>query len=157
MCRVTLVHTQEHRIRTSSLEGRLGIPSIQETIDDLRMRWIGHVARMPVERLPRRFLTSWVRHPWWQGGQQMLTAWCFKDTIQWAGPDPEEWIEFAQDRSAWRSQCVGIEPKLGNHRRPNPPTATGNPFNQESKSGDWDQKILIPAFGPFVVFGIKLT
>jgi hypothetical protein len=122
MCRVTLVHTQEHRIRTSSLEDRLGIPSIQETIDDLRMRWIGHVARMPVERLPRRFLTSWVRHPRRQGGQQMSTAWCFKDTIRRAGLDPEEWIEFAQDRSAWRSRCIGIEPKLSNHRRPNPPS-----------------------------------
>ena len=119
MCRITLEHTKEHRIRTTTLEKRLGIRDIQATIDDLRMRWLGHVARMPLMRLPRRFLTSWVKQPRQQGGQRMSTAQCIKDTIRRAGLDPEDWIGHAQDREAWRLLCQHVEPKARQaHARP---------------------------------------
>ena len=48
------------RISTASLEDKIGISSISRIIDDLCLRWAGHVARMDEARLPRGFLTSWV-------------------------------------------------------------------------------------------------
>ena len=44
MYRITLEHTQKHRISTASLEGKLGISGIAGMIDDLCLRWAGHVA-----------------------------------------------------------------------------------------------------------------
>ena len=38
----------------------LASQNIQRYLDSKLLRWAGHVARMPKERLPRKFLTSWI-------------------------------------------------------------------------------------------------
>ena len=111
MNRVTLHHTQLHHIRTTTLEGKLGISSIQATIDNLRMRWAGHVARMPETRLPRRFLTSWVRAKRRPGRPNFSTVQCISDTIQRAGIDISKWVDYAGDREAWRAITAAVKPK----------------------------------------------
>ena len=100
-----------HHIRTATLEGKLGIRSIQATIDNLRMRWAGHVARMPETRLPRRFLTSWVRAKRRPGRPNFSTVQCISDTIQRAGIDISKWVEYAGDREAWRAIAAAVKPK----------------------------------------------
>ena len=37
--------------------------SLDQLVAARKLRWAGHVARMGHERLPRRFLTSWIRNP----------------------------------------------------------------------------------------------
>ena len=112
MHRITLHHTQEHRIRATALEEKLGIRGIQATMDDLRMRWAGHIARMPENRLPRRFLTSWVRAKRRAGRPYMSTAQCISDTIRRAGVSTQTWVEYASDREAWKIAAATVKPKL---------------------------------------------
>ena len=64
-------HVQEYRITAQALEQRLGISSFETYLVRRRLRWLGHVRRMPWHRLPRKLLTSWVAEPRVLGGQQM--------------------------------------------------------------------------------------
>ena len=80
-----------------------------EALDQLvaarKLRWAGHVARMGHERLPRRFLTSWIRNPRPHGRPQFTYGHSLNKTLEWAGisTDFAVWSELAQDRPAWRA------------------------------------------------------
>ena len=65
ICRVNLQHVRLHRISTAELLVRTGLNSIDVYITRRQLRWLGHVSRMPSDRLPRKMLTCWVneRHP----------------------------------------------------------------------------------------------
>ena len=54
-----------------ALEQRLGISSFETYLVRRRLRWLGHVRRMPWHRLPRKLLTSWVSSPRMACGQEM--------------------------------------------------------------------------------------
>ena len=116
MHRLTLHETEEYRITTASLEKKLGIRTISAVIDDRRMRWAGHVARMDENRLPRKFLTSWVRAKRRTGRPYLSTAHSIKDVIQRAGVDTEDWIVAASDRAAWADLSSAVMPKLKRKR-----------------------------------------
>ena len=62
MCRVTRKHMMDHHISTCELSQRLGLDSIDMYIARRQLRWLGHVARMDYDRLPRRMLSAWVPH-----------------------------------------------------------------------------------------------
>ena len=51
---------QEYRITAHALEDRLGVQSLGTYLVRRRLRWLGHVRRMPWNRLPRKLLTAWV-------------------------------------------------------------------------------------------------
>ena len=61
MCRVNRLHTREYRISNFDLMNRLSLKSIDTYICRQKLHWAGHVIRMPWIRLPRKFLSSWVR------------------------------------------------------------------------------------------------
>ena len=63
MCHVTRREQWFKHIRNDDLQKRLGVPSAAEMVTRRMLRWAGHVARMPEERLPRKLLTGWVEHP----------------------------------------------------------------------------------------------
>ena len=71
MCRVNMWHVQEYHITAQALEQRLGISSFETYLVRRRLRWLGHVRRMPWHRLPRKLLTSWVSSPRMACGQEM--------------------------------------------------------------------------------------
>ena len=60
MCRVSMWHVREHRITLVNLESRLQLQPFHFYLARRRLRWAGHVSRMPMTRLPRMFLSSWV-------------------------------------------------------------------------------------------------
>ena len=60
MCRVNLKHTRIHRISTTDLLNRAGLLAIDVYVVRRQLRWLGHVARMSSNRLPRKMLTCWV-------------------------------------------------------------------------------------------------
>ena len=63
MCHVTRREQWRKHIRNDDLQRRLGVTSAKEMVTRRMLRWAGHVARMPMERLPRKLLTGWVEHP----------------------------------------------------------------------------------------------
>ena len=60
MCRITMRQVIKHRINDASLRKRLGIESFDTYYNSRLLRWVGHVARMKMDRTPRRLLTGWV-------------------------------------------------------------------------------------------------
>ena len=54
MCLLNMWHVQQYRITAQDLEKRLGIRSFETYLVRRRLRWLGHVRRMPWHRLPRK-------------------------------------------------------------------------------------------------------
>ena len=98
MCGVTRWHTREHRIRTSELRRRLRLETIDVYIEQRKVRWAGHVARMGPERIPRKFLTAWVRNPRPHGRPQYTFGHSLNKTLERAGITTvsETWSQMAQ-------------------------------------------------------------
>ena len=78
--------------------------TIDQYISERKLRWAGHVARMDHLRLPRKFLTSWVRHPRPVGRPQHAFGHSLNKTLERAGIPTvsKTWRELAQDRANWR-------------------------------------------------------
>ena len=49
----------KHRITSKSLFERLRVGSFDSYYNRRLLRWDGHVARMPMDRMPRKLLTGW--------------------------------------------------------------------------------------------------
>jgi hypothetical protein len=98
--------------------------SIEECIQKNRLRWLGHVLRMPNNRLPRKVLFSLPASEWRKpkGGQMMTWQKGMKDITRslgrvgsvrlpgWGVRDsPHAWLEtlcdMAVNRCQWRSCC----------------------------------------------------
>jgi hypothetical protein len=62
MCRITMAHTIKHHITSKSLFERLGVGSFDSYYNCRLLRWARHVARTPMDRMPRKVLTGWVEH-----------------------------------------------------------------------------------------------
>ena len=67
-------HTWIHHISTKNLEKELGLDSMNTYIARRQLRWLGHVSRMPFDRLPRRMLSSWLPAPRCTGAQRWPMA-----------------------------------------------------------------------------------
>ncbi len=62
MLRITMTHRLKHRITSKILFERLGFGSFDSYFNRRLLRWAGHVARMPKDRMPCKLLTGWVDH-----------------------------------------------------------------------------------------------
>ena len=63
MCRKFLWHQQHQLLNNESVLDRTHLKPLRSYLARRRLRWLGHVARMPQHRLPRQLLTSWVTNP----------------------------------------------------------------------------------------------
>ena len=107
MCRVTRVHTREQHISTWELQQEMGLESIDVYVARRQVRWLGHVARMPFERTPRRMLSSWVPAPRPAGGQLMTFGRSAEKAMGKFNIPFSTWAELAADRAAWRDALHG--------------------------------------------------
>jgi hypothetical protein len=104
LCGVNMKLTQNYHISTSSLFKKLGLQDIDHYFHCRILRWAGHVSRMPLRRLPRKLITSWLTEPRLPGGQQMSWSKTLKSALA-AKDIPEaysEWAKLAADRPKWR-------------------------------------------------------
>ena len=108
MCRVSLKHTREYRLSTSQLLLRLELPTIDSCITKRQLRWVGHVARMENNRLPRKFLSSWVRSKRPRGCPQFTYGRGLKKSLRKANVDLNTWQNKAMDKESWRSMINAI-------------------------------------------------
>ena len=104
MCRVTKRQTWLHKIDSDTLRRRLKLEKMEYYISLRKLRWAGHLARMPMTRLPRQFLTSWVNHPRPHGRPQYTYGHSLSKSLKRAGIPSvfKEWSQLAQDRANWR-------------------------------------------------------
>ena len=63
MCHVTMRHTRQFHIKTTTLEERLGVVPIAQSCHRRLLGWAGAVLRMTMDRLPRQMPTAWIPHP----------------------------------------------------------------------------------------------
>lgn len=104
MCRVTMAHVWRHRITTEDLLKRLNLCCFDEYYNSRVLRWAGHVARMPMTRVPRMLLTGWVPSSRLVGAPQMTIGRTINKALVSKGisKDFNMWRTLAQDRSTWR-------------------------------------------------------
>ena len=104
------MHDVEHdRIRNEHLRNKLGVYDIVDIIRYRQSNYIGKLARMPTNRLPRRMLAAWIPTARKRGSAPITTAKTFVNTIQTIlGVDTctdhgvlKEWVPFAEDKTAW--------------------------------------------------------
>jgi len=93
MCRVTLRTTFKGRIRTTSLLKRSGCQSMDYYIRVRCLRWVGHLVRMPRERLPRQLFFSKVRHVRRKGGTHLTYGTRVKREVDRALKEAEVSVE----------------------------------------------------------------
>jgi hypothetical protein len=109
--------TMWDHISNEELQGRSGLPSIEQLVRIRSLTWFGHVTRMSDERLPRRALWARPRAAWRRrhGGQQMTWQRRVKADVSEAlnlradlGPGfNARWMvraaDAASDRQTWRT------------------------------------------------------
>ena len=111
MCRITMAHTMKHRITSKSLFERLGVGSFDSYYNRRLLRWAGHVARMPMDRMPRKLLTGWVEHARPVGCPKMTWGRTLNKALKSYDipTDFGQWSILAADRRVWQ-QRIGIRP-----------------------------------------------
>jgi len=113
VCRITMWHVREHRIRTVEVLKVLKLRSIETYVRRRQLQWAGHVARMPLSRLPRMFLTAWCGHPRPQRRPDFTYGESLAAALEYAGIDQDSWMELAQDRAQWKQLVNGIREPVG--------------------------------------------
>jgi len=108
MCRVNLWKTREFHLKTESLLDRLGMRSLDFYLHRRIIKWVGHVARMPLDRLPRKFLTAWVHGPRGKNQPKLHYGTHITKCLKNIGVF-DDWYTRAQDRDDWRAVVRGIK------------------------------------------------
>ena len=90
---------------------RAGLYSIEAKIIHSQLCWVGHVARMSDDRLPKQIFFSELDHGSRTRGRPLLR---YKDTLRQAmtacAIDLSQWTSLAVDRSAWRGKIrMGVK------------------------------------------------
>ena len=81
---------------------RLGILDIDTYVTRRHPRWAGHVARMSEDRLPRRFLSCWVRNKRPTGCPHFTYARGLFKSLKKVDVERAAWYDLAQERELWR-------------------------------------------------------
>ena len=101
MCRVNRTQVFIYRISTESLLQRLSLRKIDYYVTLRQLSWLGHVARMPIIRLPRKLLSSWVTHRRPKGAPEFTYGRGIYKTLRKIDVDVNEWYNMALDRNVW--------------------------------------------------------
>ena len=102
MCGLSRWMTWNFKISQATLEKRIGVRPMQETIRTNQLRWAGHVMRMDESRLPRKFITSWVENPRRNGRPQQNYGHTLAKQLEGAGILISNWHLKTMDRDVWR-------------------------------------------------------
>ena len=101
MCRVNRTQVYIHRITTVSLLQRLSLEKIDHYVTKRQLSWLGHVARMPFDRLPRKLLSSWVYHRRPKGSPEFTYGRGIYKALRKVNVGVNEWYDMALNRNVW--------------------------------------------------------
>jgi len=102
--RAILGVSKRDQVRNVDLRKRWGDATVpSDLLRCRRLQWLGHVARMPADRLPRKLLFGWLPHRRPAHGPRLR----WKDRVQadLQKCDIREWFQQCQDRPVWRELC----------------------------------------------------
>ena len=102
-------------ISNSKLRQKCRVPSIARRMRTNRLRWLGHIARMSDNRLPKKALFSRLTNT--RPGGRPFKSWrqVIVDDLHLIG-EHDTWLRTAQDREMWRN--IIIRPYRQHSRRP---------------------------------------
>ena len=124
MARVTRKDVWRRRISTTKLLTELDMLPIDYYIARRQLGWLGHVARMDMQRLPRRMLSSWTPHRRPVGSPTMTYGRAMKKALQCFGLE-DSWETVVQHRELWR-QALSTENFRARMQRSRQRPATGH-------------------------------
>ena len=107
---IGIVFQHHYHISSATLSQRLNTMDLDSYYHNRIILWAGHVARMPLTRALRQFLTGWVAHSssngcpemTWRHGvghQRRLLRKCKGLPVNF-----KEWRDIGEDRSEWKSR-----------------------------------------------------
>ena len=91
MSHITLAQSRMYQIPTREIETELGLDSMDKYIARRQLRWLGHVSRMPFDRLPRRLLSSWIPYKRTRGAPEMTFGKTMIKALKTYDIDPKHW------------------------------------------------------------------
>ena len=103
MCRINRWRTRRQHIRNEHLLDHLRLLPMRSYIDHRQLRWLGHVARMGPERLPRKFLACWCPHNRPVGRPLLPYGESVGNALARAGITGD-WHALAIEKNTWRSE-----------------------------------------------------
>jgi hypothetical protein len=104
--KMTPMKMKEAHVKSNDLNEKVGVKPVLENYYNRLLTWVGKVCRMPIHRLPRQLIASWVEHPRPKKGREQ--AWGhtvkhalrrvqlpldMKALLQLANEDVERWNE----------------------------------------------------------------
>lgn len=93
----------EH-ITNTDLRKRWGSNDLlSDVLRHRRLQWLGHVARMPDERLPKQLMFGWL--PQTRPAHGPRLRWKDRARSDLATVQADDWFATAQDRPEWRQLC----------------------------------------------------
>ena len=105
---ISRLNRWRNRTTNQSLLDRLGDTAcISQKISFRRLEWLGHVARMPANRLPQQVFFSWLpkKRPFC-GPRKRWKDVISDDFKKWKMPcDNTSWFTLAVERTQWQSTC----------------------------------------------------
>ena len=99
--------TWRDHVPHSEIFGKTNCKSIEAMVSQHQLRWLGHVVRMPEDRLPRRVLYGQLSHGQRSaGGQKKRYKDQMKTTMKKCNIRPEDLEVHAAKRTTWRQMCM---------------------------------------------------
>ena len=81
---------------------RANLDGIEAMLMRAQLRWVGHVQRMSVDRMPKQILYSELSGARSRRGQRRRYKDTLKQTLKMTGIGNETWHELAENRTGWR-------------------------------------------------------
>lgn len=96
-----------HKIPHTEVRRRAGVDPLEAMLFHRHLRWVGHVIRMPEDRIPRQVLYGELQEGRRSvGGQRKRHKDVTKATMKGFGIDPSSLEREAQERAGWRRACA---------------------------------------------------
>ena len=97
------------KITSIQIAKRFGMDeSLEDTIIARRLRWLGHLARMEDDRVPKKVLFGWLPQPRPPHGTKMRWRDRVRKDLRKFGIDERTWYTEAQERVKWKKWHSGL-------------------------------------------------
>ncbi|KAI8494923.1 hypothetical protein Bbelb_275280 [Branchiostoma belcheri] len=95
-----------HKVPHTEIRRRANIEPLAAILLQRQLRWVGHVIRMPENRLPRQMLYGELSAgKRTAGGQRKRFKYYLKSNLKSCGIEPQSLERLAADRNSWRQVC----------------------------------------------------